>query len=443
MKKNIIKILLSILLMHVSLLESIELDESKVEEIQRALTLDKQISFEKVKVWSDYVFNISREERMSYLYNLFDSKVVISEKDALFYSLINSEGNSEKLYSNLVTWQKYPQVIIEQINTCKKIHEKYPNLTAGQVEAKFMSDIVHAGVRKAAMIAGSAYLLICTIQATQPIWAPFVQNIIRKFMFKNSIQPAKTSVLFSQIYGYEDIKKRLRIIVKGLKKQKKSQKMEKIDGVLFYGDPGCGKTYVVQAIAHEADVPFFAIKVSDLLNDKGVVEDRIRLLFNKISGYILNYKVPVILFIDELDLLIPTRAQGKLSPEERLILQDFLSLLDGQIPLEGVLLIGNTNYIKDIDVALLRRGRIGTHIEFTLPTEEDIVILIMNFAKEFGVSIDEVFDMKSFAALFNGKNVSTIKSSIALLKDYMIENNKKLIFTNELLASYLATFALY
>lgn len=212
---------------------------------------------------------------------------------------------------------------------------------------------------------------------------------------------------------------------------------------MFYGDPGCGKTYVAQAIAHEADVPFFAIKVSDLLNDKGVVEDRIRLLFNKISGYILNHKVPVILFIDELDLLIPTRAQGKLSPEERLILQDFLSLLDGQIPFEGVLVIANTNYKEDIDVALLRKGRIGTHIEFKLPNEEDVLILIKNFAKEFGVSIDEVFDMKSFAALFNGKNVSTIKSSIALLKDYMIENNKKLILTNELLASYLATFALY
>lgn len=442
MKKNVINIFLVIILNYQSVMtiEVNQINNAFMQEIKKELASGKEISFEKFATWGQQIKKI---ETTYLLYKLFDSPDPVSQDDALFFALVSSQGSPEQLYTNLQSFQKNSQFFIEQVHQCRKIHEQYPNLTPTNIFNKIIADMVGEGLQKMMIIGAAYFLLNATLQATQPIWGPSIQNIIRKFMFKNSIQPSKVSVLFKQIYGYEDIKKRLRMIVKGLKKQKKSQKMEKVDGVLFYGDPGCGKTYVAQAIAHEADVPFFAIKVSDLLNDKGIVEDRIRLLFNKISGYILNHKVPVILFIDELDLLIPTRAQGKLSSEERLILQDFLSLLDGQIPLEGVLVIANTNYIKDIDIALLRKGRIGTHIEFKLPNEEDVLILIKNFAKEFGVNIDEMFDMKSFAALFNGKNVSTIKSSIALLKDYMIENNKKLMLTNELLASYLATFALY
>jgi AAA+ superfamily predicted ATPase len=442
MKKNIIIIFLVIILNYQSVMAIAfnEIDNQFMEEVKKELASGKKISFERYEEWGK---NIVRMPIQYLLCDLFDSTAPVSQDEALFFALAISKGKSEQLYSNLKSFEKNSQFFIEEINKCRKVHKKYPDLSPSGIFDKIRSDMIVSGVLKMMIFGGSYFFITSTLQATQPIWGPFIQNVIRKFMFKNSIQPSNVSVLFKQIYGYEDIKKRLRVIVKGLKKQKKSQNLEKIDGVLFYGDPGCGKTYVAQAIGHEADVPFFAIKVSDLLNDKGVVEDRIRLVFNKISGYVLNHKVPVILFIDEVDLLIPTRAQGKLSPEERLILQDFLSLLDGQIPLEGVLVIANTNYIKDIDVALLRRGRIGTHIEFKLPSQEDILILIKNFAKGFGITIDEAFDMQSFAALFNGKNVATIKSSIALLKDYMIENNKKLILTNELLASYMATFALY
>lgn len=281
------------------------------------------------------------------------------------------------------------------------------------------------------------------LKMATPFYEPYIQNIMRKWLFKNSIKPTESTILFDNIYGYENIKKKLKIIIYKLKKQKKDKKLKKMDGVLFYGNSGNGKTYVAQALAHDADIPFFSIKASDLINDKGVVEDHIKLLFNKISSYVENNKIPVILFIDEIDLLIPARQQGKLLPEEKIILQDFLSLLDGQIPLEGVLLIANTNYIENIDTAILRKGRIGNHIEFANPTKEDIILLVKGFLKNEKIGLDEHFDLDIFAQNFIGQNVTTIKSSISSIKDYIVEKKMKLILTNELLEDYLKIFALY
>lgn len=269
----------------------------------------------------------------------------------------------------------------------------------------------------------------------KPFIEPFIQKHLGKFIFKNSIQPEKTNITFKNIAGYEAIKKRLKIIIKKIKNQKKENILEKIDGLLFYGEPGCGKTLMAQAIANEANVDFFNIKASDLINEEGVIGDRMKLLFEKIRAYVKSHGHCVLL-IDEIDFLIANRNNGKLDNNEKIVLQDLLSLLDGTKALKGVLIIGNTNYKESIDIALLRNGRLGNHIEFTLPNINDIKKICLLQLKALNLEIDADFSIDIFSQKLLGHNVSRIIQTLTNIKDFIIENKYKLLLNNSLIDQY-------
>ena len=281
----------------------------------------------------------------------------------------------------------------------------------------------------ASIIIGNTYSLF------KPLFEPFVHKYLKKFIFKNSIQPEVTSVTFNNIAGYGTIKKQLNIIIKKLQKMKKQRKLEKIDGLLFYGDPGCGKTFFAQALANEANVAFFNIKASDLINEEGLIGDRIQLLFEKIRFYTEDYG-PCILLIDEIDFLITNRNNGKLDNNEKIILQDFLSSLDGTKILNGVLVIGSTNYKNSIDIALLRNGRLGNHIEFSLPTLNDIKEIVITISKKMNLSINHSFSIDIFCEELLGKNITSIIQSLENIKDFMIENKYELQLTDKLINEF-------
>jgi AAA+ superfamily predicted ATPase len=269
----------------------------------------------------------------------------------------------------------------------------------------------------------------------KPFLEPIIQKFVSKLIFKNSIQPEIVGISFKDIAGYEEIKRRMRVIIKKINKMKVNGKLEKLDGVLFYGDPGCGKTLFAEAIAKEAGVSLFSVKASDLMNEAGNIEDKIKLLFEKIKVYIENYG-PAILLIDEVDFLIASRKKGKLDSNEKIILQDLLSLLDGTKSVKGLLVIANTNYIDDIDIAMMRNGRLGVHIEFKLPSLIDIKALVIMYSEKLYLEIDKDFKIDDFAQKLLGKNVSHIIQVINNLSDFIKDNKYDYILTNSLVSSY-------
>ena len=137
-------------------------------------------------------------------------------------------------------------------------------------------------------------------------------------------------------------------------------------GFLLYGPPGTGKTLLAKAVAREAEANFIATKSSDLLSKwYGESEQQIARLFAR-----ARQVAPTVIFIDELDSLVPARGGGLGEPAvtERVV-NTILSEMDGLEELQSVVVIGATNRPNLVDPALLRPGRFDELIYVGVPDE--------------------------------------------------------------------------
>jgi transitional endoplasmic reticulum ATPase len=137
-------------------------------------------------------------------------------------------------------------------------------------------------------------------------------------------------------------------------------------GFLLYGPPGTGKTLLAKATAREAEANFIATKSSDLLSKwYGESEQQIARLFAR-----ARQVAPTVIFIDELDSLVPARGGGLGEPQvtERVV-NTILSEMDGLEELGSVVVIGATNRPNLIDPALLRPGRFDELIYVAVPDQ--------------------------------------------------------------------------
>ncbi len=137
-------------------------------------------------------------------------------------------------------------------------------------------------------------------------------------------------------------------------------------GFLLYGPPGTGKTLLAKAVAREAQANFIATKSSDLLSKwYGESEQQIARLFAR-----ARQVAPTVIFIDELDSLVPARGGGLGEPQvtERVV-NTILAEMDGLEELQSVVVIGATNRPTLIDPALLRPGRFDELIYVPVPDQ--------------------------------------------------------------------------
>ena len=138
-------------------------------------------------------------------------------------------------------------------------------------------------------------------------------------------------------------------------------------GFLLYGPPGTGKTLLAKAVAREAEANFIATKSSDLLSKwYGESEQQIARLFAR-----ARQVAPTVIFIDELDSLVPARGGGmggEPAVTERVV-NTILSEMDGLEELQSVVVIGATNRPNLVDPALLRPGRFDELIYVSVPDE--------------------------------------------------------------------------
>ncbi len=133
-------------------------------------------------------------------------------------------------------------------------------------------------------------------------------------------------------------------------------------GLLLYGPPGTGKTFVVRALANESGAAFFTVKGAELLDKYvGESERAVREVFARARAV-----APALLFFDEIDALAPVRGNSSNSVTDSVVAA-LLTEMDGVSDRGDVFVIGATNRKDLVDSALLRPGRLETHLYLGLP----------------------------------------------------------------------------
>lgn len=160
----------------------------------------------------------------------------------------------------------------------------------------------------------------------------------------------------NDVAGMLSVKKRLDLAFLAPLKNPELRKMygkSLRGGLLLYGPPGCGKTYIARALAGEMGMKFLNISLNDVMDPyMGVSENKLHALFEEARRI-----QPVILFFDELDALGRKRSLMRES-SSRNIVNQLLAELDGiDMVNEGLFTIAATNHPWDIDAALRRPGR--------------------------------------------------------------------------------------
>ncbi|MEO6681870.1 MAG: AAA family ATPase [Ginsengibacter sp.] len=134
------------------------------------------------------------------------------------------------------------------------------------------------------------------------------------------------------------------------------------NGMLLYGPPGCGKTFFAERLAEEIGYSFYQIKPSDIQSKwVNASQENVNNLFKEAKE-----NAPAIIFIDELEAILPNRSNSSVSHMNAAVVNEFLVQMNncGQ---EGIFVIGATNFASSIDPAIMRAGRLDKKIYVPVP----------------------------------------------------------------------------
>jgi AAA+ superfamily predicted ATPase len=199
--------------------------------------------------------------------------------------------------------------------------------------------------------------------------------------------------------GMEQVKRRLNVAFLGPMRNpelRKAYGKSLRGGLLLYGPPGCGKTFIARATAGELGARFLAIGLSDVLDMwLGQSEHRLHEIFEN-----ARRNAPCVLFFDELDAIGQKRVQLQHHGSMRNIVNQLLQELDGvDANNEGVFVLGATNHPWDVDTAFLRPGRFDRMLVVVPPDEPARLAILQHHVK--GRPVEGV-DLRAIAARTDG-----------------------------------------
>ena len=219
---------------------------------------------------------------------------------------------------------------------------------------------------------------------------------------------------FSDVAGEDEAKESLKEIVDYLHNPDKYTQVgaSMPKGILLVGPPGPGKTMLAQAVAGEAQVPFFSISGSEFVEMfVGMGASKVRDLFKQAKE-----KAPCIVFIDEIDA-IGKKRDGQMggNDEREQTLNQLLTEMDGFEGNNGVMILAATNRPESLDPALTRPGRFDRRVPVELPDLQGREAILKVHAKKIKVADDVNFHtIARMASGASGAELANIVNEAAL-----------------------------
>jgi transitional endoplasmic reticulum ATPase len=197
-------------------------------------------------------------------------------------------------------------------------------------------------------------------------------------------------------------------------------------GILLYGPPGCGKTLLARAVATESEANFISVKGPEIFSKwVGESEKAIREIFRK-----ARMAAPTVIFLDEVDSLIPRRGSGygDSGVTERVISQ-LLTEMDGLEALQNVVVIAATNRPDILDPALLRPGRFDRLIYVPAPDDDSRLEILKIHVKSIPLSDDVKLEglVKSTKG-YSGADIKALSGEAAI---NAVRRKKKTVSLND------------
>lgn len=200
-------------------------------------------------------------------------------------------------------------------------------------------------------------------------------------------------------------------------------------GVLLYGPPGGGKTFLVRALAGTGALNVFAVKGAELL-DKfvGESERAVRELFRRAAD-----AAPALIFLDEIDALAPRRGHSSDSGVSDRVVAALLTELDGVKPMRDVVVLGATNRPELVDAALLRPGRLERLVYVPPPDAEARAEILRASARNTPLASD--VDLAEVASTLDGYSAA---DCAALIREAALTAMRESFAATEVTAAHVA-----
>ncbi len=229
----------------------------------------------------------------------------------------------------------------------------------------------------------------------------------------------KPAVNFSQVGGMKQLKNEIALkIIHPLQNPGLYKAFGKKTGggILMYGPPGCGKTFIAKATAGEINARFISIGLHDILDMWiGNSEKNLHEIFQ-----LARRNQPCVLFIDEVDALGASRTDMRQSAMRQVINQ-FLAELDGvKDSNEGVLVLAATNAPWSVDSAFRRPGRFDRVIFVMPPDEESRHEILVSILRE---KPTDNIDIPQLAKLTNGYSGADLQAVVDIAVEAKLEES--------------------